>query len=428
MAKGKRKLNRRFYVLLALVALIALGVVAYKFLAPKRGKLGTDSIDMTLETVAAIIRDEVPVQVGDHSAIHFLVKEGDLVLENQQIAILYARGYETQLAEIIALEQTVYQQQLTLLKLQTDGETLPTQLTDFNDRIAAIIARMTEVTDGLSDEDYLDLEMQMSEILTARRDLLSQLVIPDASLVNNLNNLYALEAALTQRTPLINTGNSGYISFYLDGYEDAMVVDQLTSAQVRRITTSPTSNTYNDDALYRIVAPDHWYIALTVEANSPARLALGETYQVTLRGEDIEYSCAVVVEKVSATHVVYVLEVFADVRPVLTGRMATFVLEKQLTGVSVPVDVLYYVDGVPTLDVRSGSEYVPVAVHILGSNEEIAIIEAQNPSLTLNAGLRYQENKSAEDEAEETEPTDTSEPTTSPQTGDSAAPTPFAVP
>ncbi len=428
MAKGKKKLNKRFYVLLVLIALVAVGIVAYQFLAPKRGKLGTDSIDMTLETLAAVVRDEVAVQVGDYSAIHFLVKEGDLVIDNQQIAVQYARGYETQLAEIIALEQTVYQQQLTLLKLQSDGETLPAQLTEFNDRIAAIIARMTEVTDGLSDEDYLDLEMQLTEILIARRDLLSQLVVADTALVNNLNNLYVLENAFTQRTPLFNTGNSGYISFFLDGYEDALVVDQLTSAQVRRITTSPTSHTYNDDALYRIVAADHWYIAFTVRADEPSRLAAGETYNVTLRGEDLQYSCAVISERVSSTYVVYVLEVFADVRPVLTGRTATFVFEKQLTGVSVPIDVLYYIDGVPMLDVKSGSEYVPVAVHILGSNEEIAIIEAQNPAITLNAGLRYQENKSAGEEADEEEPTDTAAPSASPETGEQTAPTPFAVP
>lgn len=431
MATKKRKLNKRFFILLALAALVVVGIVAYKFLAPERGRLKATSFDMQLTTVSVIIREEVPVTVGDYSEIRFLVREGDYVYDNQQIADLYARGYETQLSQIVTLEQTIYQQQLTLLKLQTDGDTLPPTLTEFNDRIQEMIARMTEVTEVISGEDYLTLEEDLAEILKARRDLLSQLVTADTALINNMNQLYALEAAFAQRTPLLNTGSAGYISFFIDGYEDALVIDQLTSAQIRRILASPTSNTYNDSALYRIVATDHFYIAMSAKADSAARLSNGETYHVTLNGEGTEYECTVVAERLSATYAVYVLEVNADVRPVLNGRTATFTFEKQVSGVSVPADMLYYIDGVPMLDIKSGSDYIPVAVSIIGYNEEedIAVIKAQNSAITLTAGLKYQENKDAEDANDEETPEDTASPSTSPSAGtDSAAPTPFAVP
>ena len=275
-----RRFRLRFYLILLVPILLVGAYIGYRILKPTTGRLGTATVEGDLEFTGVIIRRENVAPSEDYHTIRYLVSEGDMVSGSQQVAYLYRKGYENQMSDIVSKEQQIYQQQITLLRLaSSDGMTVPDEVTDYNDRIEEVVNKMTQASLGKDGLDYIHLSEELDDLLTARQNLLRQIVPSDATLTASYQQLDALRAAFSAESTLINNSGTGYISFHLDGYENAMSIDSLTESQVRRVVSSPVSASYNAAGVYRIVDPNGFYVAFTVSAADSHRLIVGNTYE-----------------------------------------------------------------------------------------------------------------------------------------------------
>ena len=144
------------------------------------------------------------------------------------------------MSDIVSKEQQIYQQQIALLRLNSaDGMTVPGEVADYNSRIEQVVDQMTQASLGKDGLDYIQLSEELDGLLTARQNLLRQLVPADATLTANYQQLDNLRSAFSSESTLINNSGTGYISFHMDGYENAMSIDSLTESQIRRVVSSP---------------------------------------------------------------------------------------------------------------------------------------------------------------------------------------------
>ncbi len=389
--KGKRRL--RLLAVLAVLVMGGVGFLVYTLLNPSSARMKTATISTDRQVNGVVIRDELTVSEGELYRVHFLVNEGDAVTVGQAIATVYLRGYEDKLADIVSAERNVYAQQLALLtSASADGASLPEQLNNLNNDVELTLDAMEAVNKGEYGGDYRVLEEQLLSLLASRRSLMATLVTPDSTLTNALSAFTSLETSFTQTytSTLYNQQTAGYISFYLDGNEDALKVDSITPTQVSKVINSSSSTNYDSGRLYRIVTPNYWYFAFNIKGSSAERMVVGESYTASIVGEEGNaFNATVMSEKVTTDYITYVLRVDGDVSEVLSVRKLSFNLHQQESGVSVRLDGIAYVDGVPTMYILSGEDYVTVPVTILISDADTAIVVAQNASITLTAGLRY---------------------------------------
>ena len=133
--------------------------------------------------------------------------------------------------------------------------------------------------------------------------------------------------------------------------------------------------------------------------------------------QDTSYTGRVIAERPAAKYVLYILEVNRDVLPVLENRTMTFSIHTAASGVSIPVEGLYFNGGVPFVFLNTGRAYQPIQVVIPASDGETAIIEAADKNIRLNRGLKFQYHEDDDDE-----PAATATPAFSP------APTPVPTP
>lgn len=429
MSARKQKTKRfrlRFYLLLLVPILLVGAYVGYRILRPTTGRLGTDTVEGDLEFTGVIIRRENVATSEDYHTIRFLVSEGDMVNNSQQVAYLYRKGYENQMSDIVSKEQQIYQQQITLLRLSSaDGLTVPEQVAVYNTRIEEIVNQMTQASLGKDGLDYIQLSEELDDLLTARQNLLRQLVPADATLTASYQQLDSLKSAFSAESALVNNSGTGYISFHLDGYENAMSIDSLTPTQVGRVTSSPVSASYNTAGVYRIVDPNGFYVAFNVSASSSQRLIVGNTYEMKVKYQDTSYMGRVVAERPAAKNVLYILEVNRDVLPVLENRTMTFSIHSEASGVSIPVKGLYYNGGIPYVFINTGRAYQPIQVVIPASDGETAIIEAADRNIRLTRGLRFQYH---DDDDEEPSPSPTPSNTPAPTAVPTPTPRPTPVP
>ena len=429
MAAKKQRTKRfrlRFYLILLVPILLVGAYIGYRILNPTTGRLGTDTVTGELEFTGVIIRKENVAASEDYHTIRYLVSEGDMVSNNQQVAYLYRKGYENQMSDIVSKEQQIYQQQLTLLRLNSaDGMTLPDEVAAYNSRITETVDRMTQASLGKDGLDYIRLSDELDGLLTARQNLLRQIVPSDATLSASYQQLDNLRNAFSAESNLINNSGTGYISFHLDGYENAMSIDSLTESQVRRVVSSPVSASYNSAGVYRIVDPNGFYVAFTVKSESSQRLIVGSTYELKVKYQDTTYTGRVIAERPAAKNVLYILEVNRDVLPVLENRTMTFSILSSASGVSIPVKGLYFNGGVPYVFINTGRAYQPIQVVIPASDGETAIIEAADKNIRLTRGLRFQYH---EEESSSSSATATPAATPAPTAVPTPTPRPTPVP
>ncbi len=403
----KLKANRRFFILalLGVVLLVLFVLGAIYLLRRVTGnvrRLDTMTIYTEVESDAVVVRSErLITETASESRI--LLNEGALVSEGDAIAVLYPYSYESSLAAICAKEVEIYTHLESLIKTATPGGALPASVEQYNTNIEWISEQMRQASIGKTrTAEYAKIEEQMIALLEGRRNLMVSL-LPDASMAaDELQTLDAMKQNFeTNSAKTVYSEFNGYVSFYSDANEENLRdISQLTVPLVKRILNSPSISMDNENFYYRIVTDrTSWYLAFVVGGTSENRLMPGLTYSFTIKGVSGAYQGTIVTEKPTASGVLYVMQINADVRPVLTTRVVEISVQNNATGLYVPLDYIRYEDGTPYVYVKAtDGSYQSIAVYIAGSDGENAIISARDSTITLFQGLKVRIPPDEEDE------------------------------
>ncbi len=390
--------TKRFYLLLAVsAALLVLFVIGAIWLMKRVTgnvrKLEQMTLYTEVECEAVVVRQE-RLFTESASESHILLGEGAYVTEGDPIAVLFPYSYESQIQAICAKEAALYMQMQSLLRTDNNGG-LPVTVTSYNERIGAVSKQLRAAANGEQDPvRYAQLETQMADLLEERRNLMFNSLSQEKqnSLQLTINELDELKASFeTGSAHTVTSEYNGYVSFYSDANEDNLRdVTQLTVPLIKRILNAPSITMDNENFSYRIVTNrTQFHLAFVQGAKSADRLMPGLTYYFTIKGVKGAYQGKIVTERDTAQGVLYVMEVNADVRPVLTSRVVEISIQNNATGLYVPLNYIQYTDGVPYLSVKStDGSFQMVAVYIAGSDGKNAIVSARDSHISLFAGLK----------------------------------------
>ncbi len=395
MERGFRA-TKRFYLLLFISAgLLVLFVAGSIYLMNKVTgnvrKLEQMTLYTEVESEAVVVRSE-RLFTESASASHILLEEGAMVSEGDAIAVLYPYSYESTLSSICSKEAALYTNLQSLMRTATGG-TLPDEVIWYNEQIGAVSKQMRASSNGESDPvEYAKLEARLVQLQEDRRSVMIGMLKDPSLVADAVAELDTLKKNFeTNSARTVTSEYNGYISFYSDANEDNLRdVSQLTVPLIKRILNAPSISMDNENFNYRIVTDrTTFYLAFVQSGKSADRLMPGLTYSFTIKGIKGAYQGRIVAERDTAQGVLYVMQVSADVRPLLTTRVVEISVQNNATGLFVPVDYIQYTDGIPYIFVKStDGSYQKIAVYIAGSDGENAIISARDSNLTLFAGLK----------------------------------------
>ena len=385
----KKRFKTRFYVILAL--LLTLLVVLGVFLASRGGaELTMGVVSMELPVSCVVIRDEASVSAERYSRILHLVGEGAPVEESTPVAQVYKWGYSDDMTQtLLNIQRDIYQEQL----LQTEGIANP-ELDSLQLQIDQKQAAIRACVMGGSDEDVLTLSNELNALLTQRTEHLKT----NVQMTEALNALYTLELErLTQLSDYwteATASGSGLVSFYFDGYEQVLSADKLgmLNAEVIRsvVRAGATVSAALENQIYRLVNPEHWYVAFVTPTTDAVRLAAGEVYTVSFAGyAETLVSGTALAPVASESGVLNIIEFHTGIGEFLSLRNLSGTITCTMTGLRVPLSAVTVKDGVPGVTVeQGGGETARVDVEVLASDGAFAVVRAV-PGQTLAAGQRY---------------------------------------
>jgi len=394
MAKSRKRIKGRFFLMiLILVGFIALVVVVANALK-KTGEIQFGSLGADLEVNAAIIRDEKVIMSEPYEKITFDVVEGETVNNDQVIAQLYRRGYQDEtMVTLLNLQKQIYDYQMQLL-----GGQQPQELIDLNTNIDEVEKQIRAVSRGQSTLDMLDLEQTLKDLEDQRVTLLQSVVTADTTLTQLYSDLKSQQNVMSSwKRDILNTGGTGIVSFYFDGYEQVLNVNKLStinSALVKTVVnggnTAKNADSTSEVPLYRIINNTHWFIAFVTNATDPMRLAEGEQYSVLFQDySDQQYTATARASQVSENAVVNILEFNTDIGKLIGTRTVAATISKSAQGLVVPLSAIQIISGMPGINISYGDSVLRVEVDILAQSDNKAVIRAHNASDNLTAGMKY---------------------------------------
>ncbi|MCR5073624.1 MAG: hypothetical protein K6A39_07385 [Clostridiales bacterium] len=409
MARRKRRrfrLNPRFFIIIGVLFVVAVAAVYLLRHRSKSGSLSFDSVSMERKVAGAIIREETAVSTDRYEKINFHVIEGDMIANNALIATVYRMGYQDEsMITILNLEKEIYQYQA-----QQVGSADAT-LNDINSRITAVEELIRDVARQDSSQDDLVLEKQLRSLQQERSDYLYATVPVDTYLQGLITQLNDQKATISNWTrDIINTAGSGIISFYFDGYEDVLSSSKLSTVNValirkvvRGLNTSMASTSSSKAMLYRLVSPNHFYLAFATDIDDPFRVTEGESYyvtfddysdtvyQVTARapivfaieptGEEEETST-------SGQGVVNILEFYTDIGSFSGIRTVNATISKAAQGLKLDKELITIENGIPYVYIKNGDALMRVEVNVLSEDEKYCVIRESGGASILNQGQK----------------------------------------
>ncbi|MBR0507793.1 MAG: hypothetical protein IJJ86_04215 [Clostridia bacterium] len=395
MARGFRASKRFYLLLIASFVLLVVFVVGAIYLMKKVTgnvrKLQHMTLYTEIESEAVVVRSERLI-TESASDSRILVEEGATVSEDEAIAVLYPYSYESTISQICDREAALYTNLES--QLRTDmGGTLPDEVVQFNERINAVSKEMRSAANGEKDrKTYEKLEAQLITLLEQRRSVMIGALKDPSTVEEAVREIDELKKNFeTASARTVRSGFNGYVSFYSDANEENLRdVSLLTVPLVKRILNSPSISMDNENFYYRIVTDrSTFYLAFVQGGKSADRLMPGLTYSFTVKGIKGAYQGKILTEKDTASGVLYVMQVDADVRPFLTTRVVEISVQNNASGLYVPLDYLQFADGVPYLYVKTtDGSYQKIAVWIAGSDGKYAIVSARDDTISLFAGLK----------------------------------------
>lgn len=383
MARTKKRVrvSGRFYVALLLAVLL---IVALVIVIPKSGStsLHSGSMEALFEKQAVVIREESCISVEQFDRVEYQVNEGASVNAEMPVATVYKWGYSDDMAQsLITIQQKIYEKQLSIL----DGIE-STELAAVNAQINDIKQSIKDCVAGESTDDLLALERTLKSLLTQRGELLKNSVQPDVELTSLYSEESAKLAQIAEYSSTVSAKMTGVVSFYFDGYEQVLTSDKMDVLNADFITNvikgaSGDTVEASESMLYRLVNPEHWYIAFVSPING-ARLIEGQSYSVTFDGiHDRVFVGTARMAAVQGSGVLNIMEFSENIGELLSARTVNATITSSLSGFEVPLEAVKVKDGQSVLNTNSGS----ISVTVIAENEETALVTGDS----LREGLKF---------------------------------------
>lgn len=365
-------------MLLALIAAVALLIFFMTRGDPVREvAVTTGTIGQTRELDAVIMRDETVAYTDSYARVDYVAQECELVNAGDTVASIYASGYSEK--EMDSLEST--RKEIREYYNQILENILDENLEQLSAGVALRAGELQTIIQGREQGNLITVQGQLEQAMSDRQDYLRTSKREETQ----LSNLYQRETQLMNSIASWRSDYaapvSGIVSFYLDGYEtllDPDRYDQLTAADLRAVLRGDrvvqTGASRTSTPLFKVVDSGSWSV-LILTGESADLPSMGQTYILTLEGyEDYVYQATVSNYKRFDDATLIRMEVDQDVLPMLNVRATRASVGTQYSGLKLPREAVYTVNGVTGVYTRNGESYDFVPVDVTASDADYCLI------------------------------------------------------
>ena len=386
---SKRQPTGRFFIFLILLLGTITCILVNQLRRPRqRYEQVTAATESDTRGVqAVIIRNEQAVSMDSNSTLVYVASEGAYLSAGDEIAYVYSAGYSVkQMEKLETIRQSIRDYQTEIL-----ADIVDTRLDRLNDEVHSTALQLKRLVNQSSSGSLTGLVTQLNLAIEARRSHLSQNSREDTKLTTLYEQESKQESTIQSWRSVETAPEACVVSFYLDGYEEAVNTGSLSQMTIDRtrailagkpLSASASRLTTN---IYRLIRPDAWYVAaLCSDQNfNPVN---GQQFFFQLEGfEDLVYECTVESVQKQGNDRLVLLKMSDPIGPLLNQRSGSATISAQMDGLYVPSGALLVENGQQGVRKYDGVSYTFVPVEVILSSSGRTLV-APLVAGTLNAG------------------------------------------
>ena len=379
--RKKRRVAFRFYVFLFVVlcgflysCYLVVGGMFEKTAVIMAGNMGNQ-----YHANAVIVRNETLTSAEGLTSITYYADEGEVVYKGNKIAEIYSTGYsQTDMNKLLNIRTQIKNYHKTLAaSTYTD-----LQLDRMDANVLQIASDIRSIARGKSTGNLLNLTRQMDTAMSSRQSYLRSKYSTEQTLTGLYQNESTLLKKIASWTVTYIADTDCIVSFYTDGYENALpfdTADEITAGQIRAVLNGDdpqsTAAERGRTPVFRTVQNGSWYLMLLTNDKNWNPVT-GQSYKVQLEGfDDTVFDATVTSFARSGSELLVRMSVPAKVRAVLNTRTAKATVgELYVSGLQVPLNALRQQNGETGVVLTdNGGLFVPVDV-VMQDNRNAVIV------------------------------------------------------
>jgi len=377
---------RRLSVAQIALILIVVGFVVWYLVttltpeAEPYGRISAGTLGTRYSGDCLLVRDETPYDAEGLTSVEYIADEGAMVYRGTAICNVFSSGFSTrEMTTLQDYRDQIKEYQLKLLKSEVATDARMEKL----ESDVMTLARDVRSLVGGARGNMNNLEKLLKTSIEARQSYLKQKYSED----QRMTRLYDDEQGQLQRisswTKQYAAMSEGIVSFYSDGYEYGLTVnnyDQFTPAQVRSMLNGnkPEASTLQKGktTIYRMIREGYWYVLMMIR-DSNWNPVEGAMYELKLESfKDTKVEARVVSFTRNGGELVVRLAVQAEVSPIMYIRACTGELGDSVSTLMVPSRAIYYQDNMAGVVVVDGQYQTFIPVNILDTRDGAVYISA----------------------------------------------------
>lgn len=384
----RRRPKLKFFVILAII--IAAAVVSTILIIDSKQLVAVEwaSTEFEAKFDVLLVRDEVVYEASNYGKTQFIAVEGERVEVGAPIVEVYEWGYnDSTYSDLLDLQKTILNYEENVIKEGIIDE----QLKDINKRIDEKAQEISSAVVSDNSTDLLPLERQMRELLNERSVYLRN-VMPDNQLSEYLRQEQGLLELIAGWRKAINANEAGRVSFYFDGNEALMSMENIgsfTREALAEVIEGKTIERSGDDEavkpLYRVVDENEWYVVLLSDEDVP-ELYPGNGFSIYFENYLDTQHTGVVYDKTALENndgFVYTILIRDEIGPLLGERRVAAKLYNVQEGLRIPAYCVKSTDKVKYVVTADGQK---VPVYIIAEDSDYVFVQTYKDQPTLEIG------------------------------------------
>ncbi|MBQ3669172.1 MAG: hypothetical protein II920_08100 [Clostridia bacterium] len=357
------RVTGRFYLVLVLIILLFVFLFRDSLFATSEVTTVYDGSASDVRKVqCVIVRDETAVTRGTQvDLIEYAAEECSTVKEGDVVAYVYTSAYAEKLINSLNTTRKNIQSYHKIVL----GNELDSTLNELNLTVGQRALELKAQIRGDVRGNLLSAVNNLETAMEDRRTYMRSSQMSDARLVKFYDDETQNQNAISSwQTPKL-APKDGLLSFYLDGYEQALnagTVNDLTIDDMRRVLAGESlgeaAKTIKDGSIFRVIDQNHWYIVL-ISRDSDWNPTLDTKYSFIVDGYDeLSYEGTVIRVPKEGSTVMAVLEVNQPIGSLLYARTGSVSIGADMSGLIVSkkaVDTQSGQKGVWKYDVPGGT-------------------------------------------------------------------------
>ena len=324
-----------------------------------------------------IIRSEKIITNSASGALHYITTDGTRAAKGGTIAEIYS---DASVSGKISRMQAVQKELESINQIEEYNSVTAPDMDIVNGKVSDSLNSVIRAGAAGDYGDTPELFEQMVMNINRRQVLTGEITDFSAQKAALNDELNKLKASIPAATGRVTAQVSGYFVSSVDGYEQALVPDDLTVFTPEFLkSVKPTETPQN--AIGKIVSDYEWYIAAEMGVNDSLKYKAGDTVTVKTSVKSapelsVTVNCINMAKDNNSAVVVFSCQQMnGDLATMRSG--AVTVVNKVYRGLKLSKKDLRVVDGVTGVYTVSGLRLKFVPVNVIYSTEDFIICEQQ---------------------------------------------------